>query len=123
MAEHRILLVEDDTDIAGAMAAILEGEGYSVVHAHDGTEALRALRGGLCPCVIVLDLLMPGMNGIEFRRVQRGDPSMSQLPVVVVSGIANMLDDVRSLGVARCFRKPVDVDELLGAVTELCPAA
>jgi len=123
MAEHRILLVEDDDDVAGAMVAVLEGEGYSVVRARDGEDALRALREGLAPCLIVLDILMPRMDGIEFRRVQRSDPSMSHIPVVVVSGVANMLDDIRAMGVARCFRKPVDFDELLGVVTELCPAA
>src|SRR5690349_3947395 len=95
MAEHRILLVEDDDDVAGAMVAVLEGEGYSVVRARDGEDALRALREGLAPCLIVLDILMPRMDGIEFRRVQRSDPSMSHIPVVVVSGVANMLDDIR----------------------------
>ena len=60
-AQRRILLVEDDADVAGAMAAILEEEGYCVVHASDGTEALRALREGPNPCLIVLDVFMPGM--------------------------------------------------------------
>jgi len=122
MTERRILLVEDDADIMGAMAAILEDEGYSVVHASDGEEALRALREGLRPCLIVLDLFMPGMSGIEFRRVQGSDPSIAQVPVIVVSGVANMRKEIQSMGVARCFTKPVDVPALLGAVTELCVA-
>jgi len=122
MTERRILLVEDDADIMGAMAAILEDEGYCVVHASDGEEALRALREGLRPCVIVLDLFMPGMSGIEFRRVQGSDPSIAQVPVIVVSGVANMRKEIQSMGVARCFTKPVDVPALLGAVTELCVA-
>jgi CheY-like chemotaxis protein len=121
--QHRILLVEDDDDVADAMVAILEGEGYAVVRASDGEQALRALRGGLDPCLIVLDLFMPRMNGIEFRRVQRSDPSISQVPVVVVSGVTDMVDEIRAMGVARCFRKPVDFDKLLGVVNELCPAA
>ena len=121
-AQRRILLVEDDDDIAGAMAAILEDEGYCVTHASDGEEALRALHEGLNPCLIVLDLFMPGMSGIEFRRVQQRDPSISQVPVIVVSGVANMRKEIQSMGVARCFTKPVDVPALLGAVTELCVA-
>jgi len=120
---HQILLVEDDADIAGAMAAILEDEGYCVVHATDGEEALRALREGLSPCLIVLDLFMPGMSGIEFRRIQQHDPSTAQVPVIVVSGVADMRKEIQAMGVARCFRKPVDVAALLGAVNELCPPA
>jgi len=119
VTERRILLVEDDEDIAGAMAAILEEEGYCVVHASDGEEALRVLREGLSPCLIVLDLFMPGMSGIEFRRVQRTDPTITDIPVIVVSGVSDMLKDIQAMGVARCFRKPVDVPALLGAVTEL----
>ena len=123
MAEHRILLVEDDNDIAEAMAVLLEAEGYRVARAADGEEALRVLREGLRPCLIVLDLFMPRMDGVEFRRVQRSDPAISHVPVVVVSGVASMVQEIQAMGVARCFRKPVDVDELLGVVTELCPAA
>ena len=124
--EHRILLVEDDEDIAGAMTDLLEGEGYPVTHVSGGEEALRTLHEGLSPCLIVLDLFMPGMSGIEFRRIQQRDPSISQVPVIVVSGVANMgkeMKEMQSMDVVRCFTKPVDVPALLGAVTELCPAA
>jgi len=120
---HLILVVEDDADIAEAMVAILEGEGYAVVHASDGEEALRVLRDGLRPSLIVLDLLMPRMDGLQFRRVQQSDPNISRVPVVVVSGVAYMVNEIRSMGVARWFQKPVDVDALLGAVSDLCAAA
>ena len=121
--ERRILVVEDDADIAEAMVAILEGEGYVVVHASDGEEALRILRDGLQPSLIVLDLLMPRMDGLQFRRVQQSDRSISGVPVVVVSGVAYLVNEIRSMGVARCFTKPVDVDALLRAVNDLCVAA
>ena len=120
---HLILVVEDDADIAEAMVAILEGEGYAVVHASDGEEALRVLRDGLRPSLIVLDLLMPRMDGLQFRRVQQSDPNISRVPVVVVSGVAYMVNEIRSMGVARWFQKPVDVDALLDAVSDLCAAA
>jgi len=120
---HLILVVEDDADIAEAMVAILEGEGYAVVHASDGEEALRVLRDGLRPSLIVLDLLMPRMDGLQFRRVQQSDPNISRVPVVVVSGVAYMVNEIRSMGVARWFQKPVDVDALIGAVSDLCAAA
>ena len=75
----------------------------------DGSEALALLRGGLNSCLIVLDLFMPGMSGVELRCVQRAEATIASIPVVIA--------------VARCFRKPVDMEELLGVVTELCPAA
>ena len=125
MAERRsnTLLVDDDDDVAAAMVAALEVEGYFVVRASDGEEALRALRDGLSASLIVLDLFMPWMDGIEFRRIQGSDPTISPVPVIVVSGLASRMNEIRSMGVARCFRKPFDVDELLCAVNELCPAA
>jgi CheY-like chemotaxis protein len=123
MAGQQILLVEDDDDAADAMAAVLQSNGYAIVRATDGEEALRALRAGVRPCVILLDLFMTGMDGVEFRRVQCADPRIGDIPVVVVSGIANMLANVDRLGVVRCFQKPVDIDELLGVVNELCLGA
>ena len=105
------------------MAAVLECEGYSTVRATDGEGALRALRAGLRPCLILLDLFMTGMDGLEFRRLQSADPSIADIPVVVVSGVANMLANVDRLGVLRCFQKPVDLDDLLGVVNEVCSGA
>jgi len=123
MAEHRILLVEDNEDVAASMADLLELGGYAVTRATDGAEALALLRGGLNPCLIVLDLFMPGMSGVEVRRVQRTEATIASIPVIVVSGVADMMREIQTIGVARCFRKPVDMEELLGVVTELCPAA
>src|SRR5690242_21942716 len=105
MAEHRILLVEDDDAIAEAMTVLLEADGYRLIRASDGEEALRALRAGLGPCLILLDLFMPRMDGVEFRRVQRSESAISQIPVIVVSGVAKMMHEILSLGVARCFAK------------------
>jgi len=119
MPEHRILLVEDNDDVAAAMADLLEVGGYTVTRAMDGSEALALPRGGLNPCLIVLDLFIPGMSGVEFRRVQRAEATIASIPVVVVSGVADMAREIQTMGVARCFRKPVDMEELLGVVTEL----
>ena len=66
--------------------------------------------------------MLPGMDGVEFRRVQQTDPAIAQVPVIVVSGVADMMRDIQSMGIACCFRKPVDLDALLGAVNEFCPA-
>ena len=121
MPQHRILLVEDNEDISVAMAQVLEVEGYAVTRAMHGAEALAALHDGLHPRLIILDLMMPVMDGVEFRRLQRADPAIASIPVVVVSGVGHMMDEVQATGVARCFPKPVDIDQLLGVVTELCP--
>jgi CheY-like chemotaxis protein len=118
-----ILLVEDNIDLATAMAEILEIEGYTVTCSMNGAEGLAALRAGFHPAVIILDLMMPVMDGIEFRRHQQLDAAIASIPVVVVSGVGHMMDEIRATGVARCFRKPIDIDELLGVVTQLCRAA
>jgi CheY-like chemotaxis protein len=63
------------------------------------------------------------MDGLEFRRVQSADPGIADIPVVVVSGVADMLANVDRIGVVRCLQKPVDIDELLGVVNAVCAAA
>src|SRR5512140_1028000 len=75
--QAQILLVEDDPDGRACMSALLELEGYTVVTAVDGAEALERLRNGLQPGLIVLDLMMPGMDGFQFRREQLQDPRLS----------------------------------------------
>ena len=83
---HRILLVDDDVDERDALTCFLEMEGVAVSAAAEGREALYALRTGLRPCVIVLDLDMPGMDGWEFRRQQLFWPQMRSIPVLILSG-------------------------------------
>ncbi|TMA32503.1 MAG: response regulator, partial [Deltaproteobacteria bacterium] len=73
----RVLIVEDDQDVRGALAAFLEGEGHSVVEAAHGAEALTRLHDSDGICLIVLDLWMPVMDGWEFRAAQRKDPTLA----------------------------------------------
>src|SRR6185436_12323698 len=80
-----ILLVEDDFDVRDALIPILEYEGHRVVGAASGQEALDRLRSGAKPSLILLDLMMPGMSGMEFRAEQLRDPALASIPVVVVS--------------------------------------
>ena len=79
-----VLVVEDDADVREVICEILEGEGCRPVGVRDGNEALRALRSGLRPCLIVLDMLMPGMDGWQFRRTQKADEELAKIPVIVV---------------------------------------
>src|SRR4051812_42751331 len=78
-AEKRVLVVDDDPTIRDALHMILEAEGYHVETAANGAEALSCLREGQPPCLIVLDLMMPVLNGWQFRNLQRQDPALSEI--------------------------------------------
>src|SRR4051794_15472510 len=116
-----ILLVEDDFDVREALAETLREEGYTVDCACDGEEALQYLRGGGRPGLILLDLMMPRMSGSEFRMVQRVDPALSHLPVVLLSADSRMEDKARVLHADGAIRKPIDLGELLATIERLRP--
>ena len=112
-----ILLVEDDFDVRQALAETLRDEGYPVQCAADGQEALDILRhGNAHPALILLDLMMPRMSGADFRAVQRVDPELGDIPVVVLSADGRMEEKARNLGAAGALHKPVDLDELLATI-------
>jgi CheY-like chemotaxis protein len=117
-----VLVVDDDFDIREALSDVLVSEGYSVVTAADGGEALETLRGGIRPAVMLLDLMMPRVSGVEVIDALRKDESLRQIPVVVCS--ANRGYGADDLGVLDVLRKPVSVEELLKAVDKaIRPAA
>ncbi len=84
MAQKLVLIVDDDDDIRSVIADILKGEGYSVSGAANGLEALASVRATK-PDLILLDLMMPVMNGWQFREEQEKDPALAAIPVVVLS--------------------------------------
>src|SRR3989442_228935 len=90
-----ILIVEDDPDIRESLQVVLETEGYNARTAANGKEGVAALESLEHPCLVLLDLMMPVMNGWEFLAVQRNDERLNKVPVVVVSAIA---DRTRPLG-------------------------
>ncbi len=108
-----VLLVDDDEDIREALRAILEDEGFDVHVAINGKDALDSLRSGLRPNVILLDLMMPVMSGWQFRSAQCADPSISAIPVVVLSAVH---EHPEGLSVAASLRKPIDIERLLEVV-------
>jgi CheY-like chemotaxis protein len=112
-----VLIAEDDHEIREALEALLGEVGYRVLTAADGKQALALLRklaGSVdFPSVLLLDLMMPVMNGWEVLTELRKDPSLSRLPVVVVSAFA---DQAPRDGVRAVLRKPVEVGQLLGAL-------
>lgn len=115
-----ILIVDDDPDIRETMRFILECAGYRVLTAANGIEALDRLRGEAAPCVILLDLMMPVMNGWEFRAEQTRDPSLAVIPVIVMTGAGKAAARTASVGVAGLLEKPVDLKVLLSAVGLYC---
>ncbi len=117
---HLLLLVDDDPDIRDSLGALLECEGFSVAEAENGADALAKLRAGLRPCVIVLDLMMPVMDGLEFRRRQTADPALADIPVIVNSGVGDLIAQAKDMGVVACLRKPIAIDRLVGLVTANC---
>ncbi len=111
-----VMLVEDDPDIRAMISQLLELEGYRVVAFANGVEALRELRAGLSPAVILLDLMMPVMNGWQFRAEQTQDPRLAAIPVVVISGDGRVSDKSPQVEADGYLRKPIDLDVLLAAV-------
>jgi CheY-like chemotaxis protein len=115
-----ILIVEDDADLRDSLADLLTEEGYQVAGASNGQEALDYLRHAAPPCLILLDLMMPVMNGWEFCEQQQKDPALSTIPVAVVSGVRNALNRRATLNAVEYFQKPVDLTALLQTVALYC---
>lgn len=116
-----VLLVDDDPSIREVLAELLEDEGYTVARATDGADALRLLRQQQePPCLILLDLMMPTMNGWEFRDAQRRDPALAPIPVIAISAHADIELAAAQLDAAGCLAKPVDIERLLSTVEHFC---
>jgi len=116
-----VLIVDDDLDILEALTDLLESEGYNVTAVTDGRAALSHLRRGLRPSVILLDLMMPGMNGWDFRAEQVNDVDLRDIPVVVVTAARVTEAALKAqLGDVEVLRKPAMEDELISMVRRHC---
>ena len=113
-----ILVVEDNDDVREMMAVTLELEGHEVSTATNGRDALNQLRAGQRPCVILLDLMMPVMNGWEFRQAIEKDPVLKSVPVVIVSAATAEL--IHKTAAAAYLPKPLDMDQLLHVIGGFC---
>lgn len=117
-----ILVVDDDRDIRDSLVELLEDQGHPAVGAANGVEALEVLRTSTAPpCLILLDLMMPMMDGREFRERQLTEPTWAQIPVIVISAYNDVEDQARSLGVDH-LRKPLTLRPLIEAVRRYCAA-
>ena len=108
-----VLIVEDEPGIRTALAALVESEGFEVETAGDGREALAVLRRRPGSCLVLLDLMMPGMNGWQFLDECSRDVMLAPIPVVVVSAF----EAPRGF---RAVRKPIDFGHLAGILREYC---
>jgi CheY-like chemotaxis protein len=98
---------------------VLESEGYRGIPARDGVEALQILKNSGCPSLILLDMMMPRMDGEELVAILKGSASLSHIPVLIMSGHNEATQKTRSLCVNGCLVKPVDVDVLVSSVKRL----
>jgi CheY-like chemotaxis protein len=119
-ATKTILIIEDDADIRDALMQILEFEGYQVAAANNGQEALEFLHHSEKPDLILLDLMMPIMDGWQFRAEQRRDPELSAIPVVIVSADGRVYQKATAIGAAGYLKKPVELEILLSTVERFC---
>ena len=121
---HRILVVDDDPEIRETMIEVLQEAGYHAVGAADGIEALAQLRDRDDRwCVVLLDLMMPNMDGRTFRIEQLQDPGIAPIPVVVVSAMSDVREAAEEMKVAAHVMKPVRLADLVKIVDQFCPRA
>jgi CheY-like chemotaxis protein len=116
----RILLVEDDEPIRESMTELLSDEGYDVRCATNGEEAMSMLSKDDLPCLILLDLMMPKMDGFQFRKLQLSDGRLRSIPVVIMSAYGDINKNKRKLRVQAYLKKPVDIEEVLEIVHQWC---
>ncbi len=114
--EPYVLIVEDDADLRDMMAQLLLLEGVAAQTAANGREALDYLHGSARPALILLDLMMPVMDGWEFRREQQRDPRLADVPVIVLSALDRMR--AGDIGEAAFMKKPLDFDRLIDLVRQ-----
>lgn len=116
-----VLLVDDDPAIVDAVTEFLQEEGFEVVAATNGAEALSLLRGGLAANVILLDVLMPHMDGWDFRATQLADPALRDIPIVVITACGFAPQTIRQQFHAYdVFAKPLQLVQFLQTLRDVC---
>lgn len=119
---HNILVIEDELAMREILRDALAEEGHRVVLAADGQEGLDRLRVEPQPCVVLLDLLMPRLNGWQVASRMRSDPAQAHIPVVFITANPRNANDAMAMK-ARWLGKPLDLDHLYATVDDACAAA
>jgi two-component system, chemotaxis family, chemotaxis protein CheY len=115
----RLLFVEDDFGLRANLAELLLLEGYEVACAADGSEAIRRLYDGPAPAAILLDIMLPRIDGVAFRRIQMRSESVRDIPTIAMTANRN-LSSLADLGFCKVLPKPIDVDVLLDVLAKVC---
>jgi CheY-like chemotaxis protein len=117
---HSILVVDDDPDVRDSLTEILGDEGYRVAGVRNGREALAYLHEQRRPSLILLDMMMPEMDGWKFRVEQQKSPELAPIPVVLLSAHGNVREAALALGAADYLRKPLRIESLLEIADRYC---
>lgn len=117
---HDVLVVDDNDDVRDAFITLLTMHGYAAVGASSGIMALRHLREGFRPCVVLLDLRMPEMDGWTVWAKMHAEPALASIPVVMLSGDPEQSRRAQALGMRNFMRKPIDADTLVATVARYC---
>jgi len=118
LSSHRctVVIVDDDADVCDLLRVALAAEGYQVATVPNGREALHYLRSNADACIILLDLMLPVMDGAHFRHAQLHDRSLAWIPLIVMSAAVDAERRARELGARRVLRKPLDLDNVKQAL-------
>ncbi len=119
MTPAPVLIVDDDFEVRDSLGDVLLESGYQVALAADGQEALELLAGGLRPFAIILDVMMPVVDGIQFRALQRRDPAIADIPVVILSADRYVESRAGELQAAAYLTKPARIESILGLLEGL----
>lgn len=115
-----VLVVEDESSIRDMLIEHLEDAGFAVVGTTDGLDAWDQLQRGLYPCLILLDLMMPRMDGWQFRTMQQADPALAAIPVVILTAIQNPAEAAQRLHVQHWVPKPFHIKQVIQVVQQHC---
>jgi CheY-like chemotaxis protein len=117
MNKKTIMVVDDDAEVREAVSDLLESHGYAVIPASNGREALDELKiHNLRPSLILLDVMMPVMDGQTFCAEQQADPELKDIPVVVFTAFGAALDKMKAVDAMPRLEKPVRAEQLLDSV-------
>lgn len=117
-----ILLVEDNQAIRDSLIWTLEYQGYSVLSAANGQEALDLLNTNTLPGIILLDMMMPVMNGFEFLAIKHSTPRLNLIPTVILTAKINLEKNMQLSAHEIFISKPFDVEGLLKIIQKYCGA-
>jgi CheY-like chemotaxis protein len=115
-----VLLIDAHDDVREGLTVILEANGWTVVTARDGREALNKIAGGLRPCIILLDLMSPVMNGLEFRSELSQRPQLLPIPIVAYSGLRDVREQAQQFASDKETELSAEIGRLMAAVRQNC---